>query len=189
MDLKMKTPIVKLLFVLLAGLLIQLPMYATCTQGTCVTPPSCGCLDQIADPTFDDGCPNWSEGGEAYLGNSGSNYYWDLYEDTSELENAAYIVQTVTVPSNKTTISVHVDVDMFDINTSGTEKLAVDILSTGGTLLEVVGYIRPLTGSDYYILNTSGYGGQTVKVRIRYRPAQFPAGTIFRIKEVHFLTC
>jgi hypothetical protein len=187
----MKSTIVKFVVLALAVLLVQSPLYATCTQGTCVTQPGCACLDQIADPVFDDLCANWVAGGEAYLENSGGDYYWDMYSDLDppNLEVAAYIQQTVTVPSNKTTISIHVDVDMFDISTAGTEKIFVDILSSSGTLLEVVGSIRPVDGPDYYILNTSGYGGQTVKVRIRYRPAQFPAGTIFRIKEVHFLTC
>jgi hypothetical protein len=187
-----KSVAVKLLVVTLTTLLSVTPLSATCTQGTCAVPPTCNCLDQVADPTFDDLCANWVEDGEAYLGNSGSDYYWDLYNSDpspSDPEFSASIEQTVTVPSNKTTISIHVDVDMFNISTSGTERLFVDIVSTGGTLLTTTDQIRPVEGSDYYISNASGYGGQTVKVRIRYRPGQFPAGTEFRIKEVHFITC
>jgi hypothetical protein len=177
-----------LAIVLIAVLPGSSPAYASCTQGTCVQQPTCSCLDQISDATFDDLCSDWDAGGEAALLNSGSDYYWELYatDPDPDPEMSAYIQQTLTVPSNKTTIAFHIDVDVIDPQ-YGTERLRAEILSSSGT--ETLGVVSPVSGSDYYIWNTSGYGGQTVTLRIRYRPAQYPFGTIFRIKEVHFHTC
>ncbi|HYK06069.1 MAG TPA: hypothetical protein VE974_30280 [Thermoanaerobaculia bacterium] len=181
--------LLKVLAVVVVAVLFQAPAYASCTQGGCFD-FGCNCLDQVADQTFSDSCSVWSYSGDAYLDSSGGDDYvvFSSPEDPEDAENSASIEQTLTVPSDRTTIAIHVDVRVISPS-SLTERLVVDIISTSGTILDTVLVIRPIDGDDYYIGTSSGFGGQTVKVRIRYRPAHFPGGTIFEVTEVHFLTC
>jgi hypothetical protein len=181
--------LLKVFAVVVVAALFQAPAYASCTQGGCFD-FGCNCLDQVADQTFSDSCSVWSYGGDAYLDSSGGDDYVVLTspEYPDDPESSAYIEQTLTVPSNRTTIAVHVDVRVINPSVL-TERLVVEIVSTSDTILDTVMVIRPIDGSDYYIGTSSGFGGQTVKVRLRYRPAQYPGGTIFEVTEVHFLTC
>ncbi|HYI09984.1 MAG TPA: hypothetical protein VEK57_13070 [Thermoanaerobaculia bacterium] len=181
--------LIKLSVVAVVAILIQVPAYATCTQGSCFD-FGCNCLDQIADATFSDSCSSWVYGGDAYLDSSGGDDFvvFTSPEEPEDAENTADIVQTLTVPSDRTTIAVHADVTVINPSVL-TERLVFEILNTSGTILETIMVVRPIDGSDYYIGTTSGYGGQTIKLRIRYRPAHFPGGTIFHVSEVHFLTC
>jgi hypothetical protein len=181
--------LVKLFAVTVVAVLFQAPAYASCTQGTCFD-FGCDCLDQIADPDFSESCSSWSYGGDAYLDSYGGDDYvvFTSPEEPEDAENTADIVQTLTVPVNRTTIAVHADVTVINPSVL-TERLVFEILNTSGTILETIMVVRPIDGSDYYIGTTSGYGGQTIQLRIRYRPAHFPGGTVFHVSEVHFLTC
>lgn len=174
-------------FVVLAATLVVPAAHAACSTELLPGPPLCSEL--FYDVHFAQACNAWVFSGDGATKNTtqGNSY--------AQLENSlisSFFEQTVAVvaaPNGGTDLSMGFNVNMVG-SYPGTERLQVEIRSTGGTLLQTVASVSPSSGSGRYDYTLpSSYVGQTIKVRFRYVRHSAPGDTQFRVTYAQFFTC
>ena len=159
------------------------PAFA-CTQGDCPIGP-CICVVENGDWGFSEtSCNLWqfSNGADRVEG-QWEDYYGELASGT------ATIKQTIFGGGSTAEVDLYVEVDVITDGSPGTERLYVEVRSTGGTLLETLDIIDANESSGPRGYNTTGYGGNNVVLQFRRSPGVTDGSTEFRVDEVNFWRC
>ena len=163
--------------VFILTLVSAMPLSAQCYQGSCPVGP-CICGEQLADFNLSDpSCDFWK------LGNGAVDARAQGHVDLGTV--GAYVEQEVDAYGE---IEVRADITMLP-SYPGVERLAVEIRSLSGALLETLGIIYPNSPSGTYKYFTNEYDGERVKLRFRRQGVVNAGSTTFRIKSAHFWTC
>ena len=151
---------------LVALLAVSPPAFATCTQCCRVCGPLCPQV--IYDNYLDEGC--WDLGGSASIVNiSGDNM--------AELSSVGSVSQEIDAIR-----SLQFDVTAVAGSDPGTERIAVEIVSTGGTLLDTLDTVN--SSGTYQLLDIPDYGVSRFRLRFRMLVMPDPGDTVYRIDNV-----
>lgn len=159
------------------------PAFAQCYQGECQIGP-CICFVENGDRGFEDtSCTLWQFSNGAVRGGSSGDYHGQLGSGTAKIKQTMYGGNT----GNE--IELFVDVDVITDESSGNERLYIEIRSTSGTLLETLDVIDPSESSGQRVYQTSGFGGNDVVLQFRRSTAWNDGYTQFRVDNVWFWRC
>jgi hypothetical protein len=165
--------IAKILTVTLIATLATAPVYADCTR-CCnnYSPPVCDQL--LYDNYFMEGCA-WSFSGSTQVNNG-----------AAELSGFGDVSQEVTVPTGRTSLDLQFDLDVVPGTDEGTERLVVEIIASGTTIIDT---FYGVASDGHYQYSLGDYHGQTVTIRFRYAPHLEPGDTVYRVDNVVLFAC
>ena len=152
---------------LLAALLVvTTPAYGTCTQCCRICGPLCPQV--IYDNYLEEGC--WDLGGSATIVNVSGN-------TMAEIDGVGSISQEIDAIR-----SLQFDVSAVAGSDPGTERVAVEIVSTSGTLLDTLDVVS--SSGTYQYVNIPDYGVSRFRLRFRVLVMPDPGDTVYRIDNV-----
>ncbi len=175
---------VQMLMVALALVVFAaVPAFASCVQGTCPLGP-CACFIETGDTSFSDtSCSLWQFANGATRGLVSGNYFGKLDSGTETVSQEVY------GGTNTSQIELFVDIDVITDGSPGTERLYIEVRSTGGTLLETLDIIDATESTGFRDYQTSGFTGANVVVLFRRSPGVNDGGTEFRVDNAEFWRC
>lgn len=165
--------VVKTLCAVLAAILSTVPVYADCTACCQIYGPPI-CNQVVYDNYFIDGCA-WSFSGSTQVNNQ-----------AAELSGFGNVSQDVTIPSNRTSTELHFDLDVVPGSEEGSERLVVEIIASGTTIIDT---FFASASDGHYVYWPGDYHGQTITVRFRYAPHLEPGDTVFVVDNVVMFAC
>lgn len=159
---------VKLVVCLLVATLASAPQAFACSQ--CCNIYSPYVAPQILyDNYFDEEC-EWVYGGSASYTNG-----------SAEIPSVGSVYQEVTIPSGYTHADLSFNLDVVPGVDDGTERLLVEVLNSGGSLLDTLDVLESGSADGRYDYQLGNYGGQTIRIRFRVVVMPDPGDTVFRI--------
>jgi hypothetical protein len=175
---------VQVLMVALALLVFAaVPAFASCVQGNCPIGP-CVCFIETGDTSFSDTtCSLWQFTNGASRGLASGDYFGKLDSGNETVSQEVY------GGSNGSQIELFVDIDVITDGSPGTERLFIEVRSTGGTLLETLDIVDATESTGFRDYMTSGFAGADVILTFRRSPGVTDGGTEFRVDNADFWRC
>jgi hypothetical protein len=180
----MKALSLPLLAVALFSLFPVSPAQAACSKESCdpVGPPLGGCVQVLANNTFDDSsCNAWqTDGGYIYLRTEGTDRYYDIYARSGTLYQD---VGEMTLNEFEASFTMEV----VNRSAAGSERLYVELYDLGARVNTRIAIWSPSTPNGTYNFNEilGPFVGRNLRFRFRLVPGATPGDSYFRIRSAY----